>query len=320
MKERLSSDNLYHFTKDTKTVSKIINFGFRYSLCHESVPFKSSSRNLFNVSFCDIKFDDSENHRKCYGNYSIVLSKEWGIRNGVSPVRYVHSNSPGLSESSVLLRKNYHLLTGLSMNCSKKHEFSLLYLITSIMKTDKKNEPLDFENEIENNLKSFKTEYGKFAKEFYSFYNTLKLRNEGEELLFKRYIDSLIYRISELHNEMIESDNFTRIYEDRFKCPLQQKEVNKILYDEREWRAIHLEEIDQDESAKEIPIVDSYLNQGFLPQKYNLKFNEHDVIAILVINKNDKEMILESTQTDNCLLTRSFIEKKTYTIDEFQEV
>lgn len=78
MNQRLSSDNLYHFTQDSNTIIKILETGFRYSLCNESIPNKSIHKNIFNISFCDIKFEDSETHRKYYGDNAIVLSKDWG--------------------------------------------------------------------------------------------------------------------------------------------------------------------------------------------------------------------------------------------------
>lgn len=319
MNNRLSSDNLYHFTKDPETIVKIINFGFRYSLCFESIPYRSLSRNLFNISFCDIKFEESETHRKCYGNNSIVLKKEWGISNGVSPVRYVHSNSPGISESYILMRGNYHFLRGLAMKYKKNFEFPLLYLFTSIMEIDKKLNSADVENEIKKNFKEFKLEYNKLDKEFAQFYDGLKLKSPKEAILFTKYIESLIYKITELHNELIKRDNFTRIYEEKFKCPLQKNEENKVLYDEREWRAIYIKEIDENESDQSIPIVDSYLKQGFLPEEYNLQFCESDVVAIIVSDIKAKNIVLENIKDENCLLSRRFIEERIYSIEEFKE-
>lgn len=49
------------------------------------------------VCFCDIPLTQASEHRGSYESYAIGLSKDWAKRNCVTPVRYVHSNSPGLS-------------------------------------------------------------------------------------------------------------------------------------------------------------------------------------------------------------------------------
>jgi hypothetical protein len=45
------------------------------------------------VCFCDLPLSRINNHLNIYGNYGIGLTKKWGIRNGISPVLYVHKNS-----------------------------------------------------------------------------------------------------------------------------------------------------------------------------------------------------------------------------------
>ncbi len=320
MNKRLSSDHLYHFTKSPETISKIINNGFRFSLCDESITFKSLSKNLFNISFCDIRFEESENHRKCYGDNSIVLSKKWGIKNGISPVRYIHKNSPGLSESYILQRKNFHLLQGISRTPQQIIEFELLYLFTSLREFEQDSRSIDFDKELKKNQNGFISEYNKRLNEYANFYNILKSRNEKNAELFLKYIRSLIDKITELHNELIERDNFMRLYEDNFKCPIQEKTVQRLLYDEREWRAIHLEEIDDNERGEQISLISSYLKQGYLPPKYNLRFTEKDVVAIIAKDQKAKKIILEETQPETCPLSKEFIEDRIYTIKDFNEI
>lgn len=95
-KDRLSSDNLYHFKSNVSVLKSILTYGFRHSLWPETIPYKKSEQNKFMVCFCDIRIEDANYHRQTYGHNAIVLTKEWGKKNGISPVRYIHENSPGI--------------------------------------------------------------------------------------------------------------------------------------------------------------------------------------------------------------------------------
>ncbi len=45
------------------------------------------------VCFCDIPLSHAKVHMKRYGKYGIGLSKDWGIKNKISPVLYAHNKS-----------------------------------------------------------------------------------------------------------------------------------------------------------------------------------------------------------------------------------
>ena len=45
------------------------------------------------VSFCDLPLSLIRKHLHEYGNFGIGLNKEWGIKNGITPVFYVHERS-----------------------------------------------------------------------------------------------------------------------------------------------------------------------------------------------------------------------------------
>lgn len=45
------------------------------------------------ISFCDLPFSEMGNYLGKYGDYSIGLSKEWGIRNKANPVWYCNEKS-----------------------------------------------------------------------------------------------------------------------------------------------------------------------------------------------------------------------------------
>lgn len=97
----LSANTLFHFTNEMENLEGILSNDFfpRYSLEYNiSVPDEVDigerrERALAMVSFCDIPLSQVKNHARYYGPYAIGLSKEWGIKNKITPVLYTHKNS-----------------------------------------------------------------------------------------------------------------------------------------------------------------------------------------------------------------------------------
>lgn len=52
------------------------------------------------VCFCDLPLSATQDHRAQYGQYAIALTKEWGMANGVTPIRYIHSRSPDFTSET----------------------------------------------------------------------------------------------------------------------------------------------------------------------------------------------------------------------------
>jgi hypothetical protein len=280
---RLSSDNLYHFTKKLDSLKGILSTGFRFSVLKEDIPADQFKRALYAVCFCDIKIDDTESHRDCYGNYAIALTKEWGISTGISPVRYVHYNSPGASKSYLKLRNYYKNMWDLQYVTSGKIDPQLFYLFLTILHTEDKLKGQNLIEEININKENFVNEYNKLENEFTEFYDNLKNINEDYAMLVTKYLSTLNFRITELHNELLERDLFLRKYNDG----------NKILYDEREWRAIYLETISAESSQEHEREFDLHYEQGYLPEKYNLRFTPKDVVVILTDTIEAKEELIK---------------------------
>lgn len=103
-KETLSSNSLFHFTQSAENLISILESGFAPRYCLENFAmfdfgFEGDNADNFKelavpmVCFCDIPLSKVKHHLSLYGDYGIGLSKEWGNRNGVSPVLYVDSES-----------------------------------------------------------------------------------------------------------------------------------------------------------------------------------------------------------------------------------
>lgn len=98
----VSANTLFHFTSIKGLTGILSSNGFycQYSDEHfeNILPSKSLYRFTYipMTSFCDLTIMQLSNdsvHRKNFGEFGIGLTKEWGIRKGVSPVMYVHKES-----------------------------------------------------------------------------------------------------------------------------------------------------------------------------------------------------------------------------------
>ncbi|MCR9953402.1 abortive infection system antitoxin AbiGi family protein [Vibrio parahaemolyticus] len=91
------SHTLFHFTKSRDTLKLILKNGFWPRYCLEDVEWMKVGNTKFAafpmVCFCDIPLSRVDEHVKFYGEFGIGLTKEWAVKNGLSPIQYVSSNS-----------------------------------------------------------------------------------------------------------------------------------------------------------------------------------------------------------------------------------
>lgn len=95
----ISSNALFHFTRSMENLLGILKKGFVPGICLENYS------NLFNdsdndfkmafpmVCFCDLPVSQLRLHMDFYGSYGLGMKKEWGVRNGINPVIYMHPGS-----------------------------------------------------------------------------------------------------------------------------------------------------------------------------------------------------------------------------------
>lgn len=98
----VSANTLFHFTsiKGLKGILASGGFYCQYSAEHfeNILPSKSHYRFTYipMTSFCDLtimQLSGDSVHRENFGEFGIGLTKDWGVRKGVSPVMYVHKES-----------------------------------------------------------------------------------------------------------------------------------------------------------------------------------------------------------------------------------
>ncbi len=255
--------------------------------------------------FCDILPEQAAAHRECYGNYAIALTKDWGIKNGISPVRYIHEQSPGVSPEYIKLKELFR----------ETHKFRQdavatqvrVYALCSLLldKGALPPGPMAFRVAAQGgtSLSLLQQLEGEFDKTLES----------TEATTFVSFLNTLFNRICELHNELEKRDAFCRAYKEDFLHPVSGLMPDKVLYDEREWRSIRFIDETHDESHVEKYLA--ALRQKFLPPEYNLKFSNDDVQYIIVDSQPEKAQLLEFISNEVCLVDAS-LAPKICTFDE----
>ena len=119
----LSANTLFHFTKNIETLGLILSNKFRPNYCLEYFPGEEAnlphcSRAFPMVCFCDIRLTQLTNHVSRYGEFGVGLKKSWGMKNKLSPVNYIHNNSPVNSGMNILFE---HIRAN-SENLKKENE------------------------------------------------------------------------------------------------------------------------------------------------------------------------------------------------------
>lgn len=90
----ISSDTLFHFMLEFEYLKQALEGKLYPRYYKESVlPFFKEPRYIGMKSFCDIPLSLIYKHAKMYGEYSIGLKKEWGVKKCINPVTYYCQNS-----------------------------------------------------------------------------------------------------------------------------------------------------------------------------------------------------------------------------------
>jgi hypothetical protein len=207
----LSSNTLFHFTNKAENLINILNSGFSPRFCLEQ--FGSShlltgkTRNEYDDSnweeaipitcFCDLPISHISSHLEFYGSYGIGLSKNWGIKNGLTPLTYIHENSCQLEYLSKIIRAAW--------------------------KVDELNEKFDRENtrllfmELSGFFKPYEGEMWRINK-----YVTKRFYDEREW----RYVPFIVPKKTDENNKFKEDYRLTK---DEFLNEIKRAKANKYL-------------------------------------------------------------------------------------------
>lgn len=101
------SQTLFHFTKNSDIVKKILMNGFWPRYCLEDLSWY-----IYNVGyvafpiicFCDIPLSRIREHVDFYGEYGIGVTRDWALANSLNPVSYISRTSNYASSVNNLYR------------------------------------------------------------------------------------------------------------------------------------------------------------------------------------------------------------------------
>ena len=308
---RISSDLLFHYKPKFEVLKLILQHGFRHSLWSESLPFRDSKQMNFMCCFCDILPEQAAAHKMCYGEYAIALTKEWGMRNGISPVRYVHSASPGMNAKYVELKKMHRHAS--DFRPQGHSEYFKMYLIPALMLEEGILRDGSFVQTLQADPSLLATARN-FEKEFDDLSADL---SHPQKLVFYKSLNVMLNRISELHNELENRDAFVRAYKEDFVHPESGTFPDKVLYDEREWRSIRM--IAEEKDGSHNAAFKTALESKFLPPEYNLTFSDADLVYIVVKTDAEKSDIMNFVSGGTSQITPSATTSKIRTFAELEQ-
>jgi hypothetical protein len=139
MKDTISSNTLFHFTRKLSYLKSILTEGFLPSYCLENFDtFKFMAEDaqaqsfemaVPMVCFCDIPLSKVKSHMNQYGYYGIGLKKDWGIMSGIAPLVYASKESATTNSiESVLKYFLFHPAIGKDLGMSQ-HFNNLVRLV-----------------------------------------------------------------------------------------------------------------------------------------------------------------------------------------------
>ncbi len=170
----ISANTVFHFTKNLSNLKNILKHGFYPHYCVESWELYFNNKKALAVPiicFCDIPLSQIKDHIFNYGYYAIGLTKNWAIKNKVSPVLYSYKDSD--------------LINCLSENLTYATNLNDVFIKAAQKIKNNKNIIDTFSSLLTNAIRTFsymkpyegnKWEDGKFLKKTIRFYDEREWR------------------------------------------------------------------------------------------------------------------------------------------------
>ena len=98
-------NHIVHYLDNFESLLKILKDGFAPSYCLENID--SSEYYIPMVSFCNIPLKDVDQYMR-YGKYGLGMSLDWALKNGISPVVYIHEKTPFKDFSKKLFSSGFY--------------------------------------------------------------------------------------------------------------------------------------------------------------------------------------------------------------------
>jgi hypothetical protein len=255
MSNLISANTLFHFTPTRENLLSILTHKFyvRYSLeIFDTILEEEGSELVIPMTcFCDIPLSQIKNHTKAYGNYAIGLSKDWGIKNKVSPVHYTY---PGSTTSEIL-----------------KSFTGQIERFFDVAENKDSNDKNNYLNQLPEDIKNF-VEIEKLKDSFKVGEKVLKIQEQLAHFLrFVKPYEGKIFRNGEY------SEKLQNFYEEREWRFVPEKEILKKLDAKDSYKSDFFKDA----------VKKRYINMK-LASKIKLEFEPNDVRFIIV--KHDSEI------------------------------
>lgn len=278
--ETLSSNTLFHFTSKPSFLISILQEGFKPRYCMEDFSMfefilgkDNSNFAVPMVCFCDLPLSKVKDHVGKYGNFGIGLTKEWGMREKVSPLMYVSRKIDGIQGD---LNSATTLAISNAMSILKVQREVLIAFGAQML-----GNSLFFQH-IDSEAKGEK-------------FNTKNLSDEQIEI-YNNFLklDAIRASIDEADGSLLRMIRFTKPhFVDKWRTW-----TNVKFYDEREWRFVP----DINPQKTGLPswiFKDQYddemgreLFNYQLGQQFSLKFKPEDIKYIIVEEESQAPAII----------------------------
>jgi hypothetical protein len=131
------SDNLFHFTRSRDSLKGILLNGFMPRYCLEDVGWLAIGDKFMAypmTCFCDIPISRIGDHTGFYGNYGLGLTKDWGLKNGLTPLVYASPGSAATTAVNYLINLRFDGLPDADARAKEngRNMYGLLTLIKPI--------------------------------------------------------------------------------------------------------------------------------------------------------------------------------------------